>query len=140
MAQRGPIGVENPSNGNGNGNGRGRDHAHTSPQEDAHPGDDPSTETPPGSSRRARTERENAFDVGVWLLQGLAGLSEELRHNDLGLPEDFWTHAYAARREALLAARALVNAALENCGEEKATQETDKRKPPKRGEVSIDFG
>jgi hypothetical protein len=138
MAQRGPIGVENPSNGNGNGNGR--NHVHTSAQEDAHPGDGPSTETPPGSTRRARTERENAFDVGSWLLQGLAGLSEELRHNDLGLPEDFWTHAYAARKEALLAAKALVDAALESCNEEKATQDEKKKKPPQRGQVSIDFG
>lgn len=138
MAQRGPIGVENPSNGIGSGSGSR--HANSSPQEDAHPGDGPSTETPPGSSRRARSERENAFDVGTWLLQGLAGLSEELRHNDLGLPEDFWTHAYAARREALLAARALVDAALESCGEEKAAQDEKKKKPPQRGQVSIDFG
>jgi len=138
MAQRGPIGVDNPSNGNSSGNGRG--HAYTSPQEDGHSGDGPSTEAPPGSSRRARSERENAFDVGTWLLQGLAGLSEELRHNDLGLPEDFWTHAYAARREALLAARALVDAALENCGEEKTAQDRENKKPPQRGQVSIDFG
>jgi hypothetical protein len=147
MAQRGPIGVENPSNGNG--------HIYTSPQDETSPseslsgeslsgevptGESASTETPPGSSRRARTERENAFDVGAWLLQGLAGFSEELRHNDLGLPEDFWVHAYAARKEALLAARALVDAALENCAEEKATQSGRKKKPPQRGQVSIDFG
>lgn len=138
MAQRGPIGVENPSNGSSNGNGSG--HPHTSPQEDGHSGDGASTDTPPGSSRRARSERENAFDVGAWLLQGLAGLSEELRHNDLGLPEDFWTHAYAARREALLAARALVDAALERCGEETPPQDAAKKKPPQRGQVSIDFG
>ena len=135
MAQRGPIGVENPSNGNG--------HIPASPQQETAPGPEssaePSAETPPGSSRR-RSERENAFDVGAWLLQGLAGLSEELRHNDLGLPEDFWTHAYAARREALLAARALVDAALENCADEKAAQDGGKKKPPQRGQVSIDFG
>ena len=132
MAQRGPIGVESPSNGNG--------HVPMSPQQETAPGDSGSTETPPGSSRQARSERENAFDVAAWLLQGLAGLSEELRHSDLGLPEDFWVHAYAARKEALLAAKALVDAALENCAEEKATQRGEKKKPPQRGQVSIDFG
>jgi len=133
MAQRGPIGVENPSNGNG--------HAYTSPQPDAQPpGDGPSPETRSESPRRARSERENAFDVGGWLLQGLVGLSEELRHNDLGLPEDFWVHAYAARKEALLAARVLVDAALENCAEEKTARNAEKKKPPQRGRVSIDFG
>lgn len=142
MAQRGPIGVDGPSNGNG--------HAYTSPQEkvpqsgpppvDRPAGDAPSTETPPESPRRAHSQRENAFDVGSWLLQGLVGLSEELRHSDLGLPEDFWVHAYAARKEALLAARALVDAALENCAEEKTPQSGEKKKPSQRGQVSIDFG
>lgn len=132
MAQRGPIGVENPSNGNG--------HIYTSPPEDTPPDEAPSAETPSGSSRRARTERENAFDISSWLLQGLAGLSEELRHSDLGLPEDFWVHAYAARKEALLAAKALVDAALENCAEEEAAHDGEKKKPQQRGQVSIDFG
>lgn len=137
MAQRGPIGVENPSNGNG--------HAYTSPQPEAQPGaqppgDDPTPETRSESSRRARAERENAFDVGAWLLQGLMGLSEELRHSDLGLPEDFWVHAYAARKEALLAARALVDAALENCAAGETSPGKEKKTPPKRGQVSIDFG
>lgn len=92
------------------------------------------------SQRKPRAEREDAFDAAAWLLQGLAGLSQELRHNDLGLPSDFWVHAYAARREALLAARVLVDAALENCAKDEAAQAKDKKKPPKRGQVSIDFG
>lgn len=91
------------------------------------------------TSRRPRREREDAFDVGAWLLEGLTGLSGELRHNDLGLPEDFWTHAYAARREALLAAKALVDAALERCGEQESDAAAKKKKAPQRGQVSIDF-
>lgn len=90
--------------------------------------------------RRPRRERENAFDVGAWLLEGLTGLSEELRHNDLGLPEDFWVHAYAARKEALLATKALVDAALERCADEEANPPSQNKKPPQRGQVSIDFG
>ena len=132
MAQRDPIGVENPFNGNG--------HTPTPSQPEAAPGDAPSEDSSAESPRRAKTERENAFDVGRWLLQGLTGLSEELRHNDLGLPEDFWVHAYAARKEALLAAKALVDAALENCAAEKAAHSEEKKKPPQRGQVSIDFG
>ena len=137
MPQRGPSGVKSPPNENG--------HVYTPPQEEVPPGetppdDSPSTETPPESPRRARSERENTFDMDAWLLQGLAGLSEELRHSDLGLPEDFWVHAYAARKEALLAARTLVDVALENCAAEKAAQSGEKKKPPQRGQVSIDFG
>jgi len=78
--------------------------------------------------------------MGLWLLQGLVGLSEELRHSDLGLPEEFWVHAYAARREALLAARALVDAALENCASTEHAAAPETKKPPQRGQVSIDFG
>ncbi|HRJ43300.1 MAG: hypothetical protein KJZ86_25055 [Caldilineaceae bacterium] len=96
------------------------------------------------SPRQPRAERERAFDMGGWLLQGLTGLSEELRHSDLGLPEEFWVHAYAARKEALLAARALVDAALERCAAEEKRNAAGKtastKKPPQRGQVSIDFG
>ena len=53
--------------------------------------------------RQPRTDRAGTFTFSAWLLEGVVGLCEELQHNDLGLPQEFWTHAYAARREALLA-------------------------------------
>ncbi|MBI3957969.1 MAG: hypothetical protein HY328_04090 [Chloroflexi bacterium] len=133
MSQRGPIGINGTSNG----------HAEkpSAAQEQAPGGSDqPTEEGYAGSPRKPKSERENAFDVGSWLVQGLVGLSEELRHSDLGLPEDFWVHAYAARKEALLAARALVDAALERCATEADEASKKAKKSPKRGQVSIDFG
>ncbi len=132
MKKQGPTGSKNAHNGNGR--------THTAPQ-DARQEEGSSSQGQTDSQRKPRSERENAFDASVWLLQGLAGFSEELRHNDLGLPQDFWVHAYAARREALLAARALVDAALEKCSsEEAAASKPPTKKPPHRGQVSIDFG
>ena len=132
MSQRGPIGINGTSNG----------HAHTSaePEQTAQDGGQPAEEPQAESPRKPKTERENAFDMGAWLVQGLLGFSEELRHSDLGLPEDFWVHAYAARKEALLAARALVDAALESYAAEESKKAAQKKKPSQRGQVSIDFG
>ena len=95
-----------------------------------------SYEPPP---RRPRHERKNAFDVGSWLIEGVLGIAEEVRHNDLGLPEEFWTHAYAARREALLAARALIDTALERIdeGDEASVRREAGRR--QRGPVNVNF-
>src|SRR5690242_17474069 len=68
---------------------------------------------PEKTERRPSGERENAFNALAWLLEGATGLVEELRHNDLGLPEDFWVHAYAARKESLLALRAILDDMIE---------------------------
>jgi hypothetical protein len=92
------------------------------------------TSPPP---RRPKSDRENAFDFTAWLVEGVLGVAEEVRHNDLGLSEDFWTHAYAARREALLAARALIDTALENCDRPSSSSRSHARK--QRGRVNIDF-
>jgi hypothetical protein len=54
-------------------------------------------------------KREGAFNALLWLLDGATGAVEELRHNDLGLSEDFWVHAAAARKETLMALRAVLN-------------------------------
>lgn len=130
MSQRGPIGI--------NGAGSAPEPA---PAADNEPRTDSGAEQGyEESPRKPKRERENAFDLGAWLVQGLAGISEELRHNDLGLPEDFWVHAYAARKEALLAAKALVDAALEKCAEDEKKAAAETKKPPQRGQVSIDFG
>ena len=73
---------------------------------------------------------------GCWMAP--PGLVEELRHNDLGLPEDFWVHAYAARRESLIALRAVLNDALD--GEEPPQAEEQEPPPrrPQRGNIDID--
>ncbi|RLT36317.1 MAG: hypothetical protein DWI57_15100 [Chloroflexi bacterium] len=132
MSQRGPIGINGTNNGHA-------EKPSAAPEQAVGGSAPPTSEEYAGSPRKPKSERENAFDVGGWLVQGLVGLSEELRHSDLGLPEDFWVHAYAARKEALLAARALVDAALEKCAaEDEAAQKT--KKSPQRGQVSIDFG
>ena len=87
--------------------------------------DDPDADIPAGSNRqraRARSyrpsyeapnrkpasERETAFNALAWLLEGVTGAYEEIRNNDLGLDEEFWVHAYAARQEGLLAMRAVL--------------------------------
>lgn len=131
MSQRGSIGI----NGAGN-----EEKAAAAPEQREESTAQPGSETHGDSPRKPRSERENAFDAASWLLQGLAGLSEELRHNDLGLPEEFWVHAYAARKEALLAARSLIDVALERCAADERQSAKKSEKPPQRGKVSIDFG
>jgi len=133
MSQRGTIGINGTSNGHGDQSSNAQEQTAGAPNQ-------PAEEEYAESPRKPKSERESAFDMGGWLLQGLVGLSEELRHNDLGLPEDFWVHAYAARREALLAARALVDTALERCAADADEAAKKAQKTPKRGQVSIDFG
>lgn len=91
------------------------------------------------SPRKPKTERADAFNATAWLIEGIAGMMDEIQHNDLGLPEDFWVHAYAARKEGLLAARALIDHAIQRSDEElaKAAQKEEKR--TRRGGVDIDF-
>ena len=91
------------------------------------------------SQRRASAERENAFNTLAWLIEGATGLAEELRHSDLGLSEDFWVHAYAARKEGLLAIRAVLDELIER-GESQLQKEQDNQKRrERRGGVNIDF-
>ncbi|GIV76236.1 hypothetical protein FKZ61_014750 [Litorilinea aerophila] len=100
-----------------------------------------SQETPPYEPppRRPASQRENAFNLLAWLAEGATGVLEELRHNDLGLSEEFWVHAYAARREALLAARALIDSLLEKT--EKPVRQAQERaeRRRRRGDIRIDF-
>ena len=93
----------------------------------------PQSEPPP---RQPRTERAHAFTFSTWLLEGVVGLCEELQHNDLSLPQNFWTHAYAARREALLAARALIDAAITRC--ETDASQREEQSGAQRGRVDIE--
>ena len=79
------------------------------------------------------------FNALAWLLEGATGFYEELRHNDLGLPEEFWVHAQAAQRETLLAARAAIDTLIEKVNAaERAEQERQQRRE-RRGGVDIEF-
>jgi len=49
----------------------------------------------------------------AWAVEGATGIVEELRHNDLGLSEEFWTHFYTARQESLLAARSFLDSLIQ---------------------------
>ena len=122
MKERSSIPINDGSSQNGNGAAT----SDPSPQTTAEP--------PP---RQPRAERADAFTFSAWLLEGLVGLGEEVQRNDLGLPPAFWTHAYAARRETLLAARALLDAALARCEADASRQ--DEKTGNQRGRVDIDF-
>lgn len=96
----------------------------------------------PKPGRQPASEREGSFNALLWLLDGATGFMEELRHNDLGLSEEFWMHAYAARRESLMAARALLETWIdEDEKEEPAPPRADEppARKPRRGSINIDF-
>jgi len=89
--------------------------------------------------RRPAAARESAFHALLWVLDGATGLVEELRHNDLGLPEAFWMHAYAARREGLLALRSLLDTLIDEAPATSPPEAAPEKPPQRRGEVQIDF-
>ena len=89
--------------------------------------------------RRPAAERENAFNVVAWLLEGASGLMEELQHNDLGLSEEFWTHAYAARQETLLALRAALDDLIARSASEREKQAERAKRRQRRGGIDIEF-
>lgn len=91
----------------------------------------------PEVARRPGNERENAFNVVNWLMEGAGGLMEEFRHNDLGLSEEFWIHAEITRREGLLAMRALVDSLIEKC--DAADAAIAEQQVKRRGEISIEI-
>ena len=96
----------------------------------------PSYETP---ARKPASERSASFSPLAWIADGVSGAIEEVRHNDLGLSQAFWTHLYAARREGLLTAQAFVESWLTRV-ETKSVQEEDRRqRRERRGAVDIDF-
>ena len=125
MAENGSIPISDGSSQNGAGSETDASSSQTAAE--------PQTEPPP---RQPRTERAHDFTFSTWLLEGVVGLCEELQHNDLGLPQDFWTHAYAARREALLAARALIDAAITRC--ETDASQREEQSSAQRGRVDIE--
>lgn len=91
------------------------------------------------SQRRPHGERENAFNFAAWVVDGATGIVEELRHNDLGLSEEFWEHFYTARHESLLAGRAFLDSLLENSESDKAKKADKTKRKERRGGIDIDF-
>ncbi len=89
--------------------------------------------------RRPASEREGAFNALMWILDGATGLIEELRHNDLGLPEEFWVHAYAARRESLMAMRAILDGWIEDDAPSSPPATKPDQPKQRRGGIDIDF-
>ncbi len=89
------------------------------------------------SPRRPADERENAFQGVAWLLEGITGVVEELRHSDLGLSEEFWVHAYAARRESLLALRTAVDQLIEKVDAADREEEAKRQRRERRGGIEI---
>jgi hypothetical protein len=106
-----------------------RDRARTQPYEPDYP----------ESDRKPSAERPNAFNALAWLVEGATGLWEELHHNDLGLTEEFWKHAYAARRESLLALRAAVDALIAQTESQARQEEERQQRRERRGGINIDF-
>lgn len=97
----------------------------------------PDYERPP--ARRPSSEREESFSALGWLLDGATGLIGEIRHNDLGLSEEFWVHAYAARREGILALQAALNSILSSAesGEKRGSEHRIRQE--RRGSIDINF-
>lgn len=91
------------------------------------------------TARKPASERDTAFNALAWLIEGATGLVEELRHNDLGLSEDFWVHAAAARREGLLAARAVFDQLLEETEQQQAAERQRQERQTRRGGINVDF-
>lgn len=89
-------------------------------------------------SRLPAGEREEAFNLAAWLADGVTGILEELRHNDLGLKEEFWVHAYAARRESLLALRSFLDTVIEKTDGPGAQEAERERRRQRRGGINIE--
>lgn len=90
-------------------------------------------------ARRPAAKRAASFNPIAWVADGLTGAIEEVRHNDLGLSEEFWTHLYAVRRESLLTAQALVESLIARLESKGDQQEDRKQRRERRGSVDIDF-
>lgn len=89
--------------------------------------------------RRSGSDREDSFNLMLWLAEGATGVIEEIRHSDLGLSEDFWVHAGAARRESLLAVRALIDQLLGEEALQAEKERTEEPPRPQRGGINVDF-
>mgnify|MGYP001228457234 FL=1 len=90
-------------------------------------------------SRQPAKDREDSFNPLAWLVEGATGFVEEMRRSDLGLSEEFWVHAAAARREGLLAARALLDQFLEETQQHQTAERERQARQSRRGGINVDF-
>lgn len=97
----------------------------------------PDYQRPP--ARRPASQREESFSALGWLLDGATGVIGEIRHNDLGLSEEFWIHAYAARREGILALQAALNSILSHVETEENRGRERRTRQERRGSIDINF-
>lgn len=97
------------------------------------------SKTKNGPKRKPSDQRENAFNFLAWVVDGATGIAEELRYNDLGLSEEFWTHFYTARKESLLAARSFLDSLIESGESDTVKEEERAKRRKRRGGIDIDF-
>ncbi|MCB0047904.1 MAG: hypothetical protein KDD92_20955 [Caldilineaceae bacterium] len=91
------------------------------------------------SRRKPASQRDDPFSTLAWLAEGAVGLLDEMRRSDLGLSEEFWVHAYAARRESLLALRSILDEMIERGAAETQRQAERAKQRERRGGIEIDF-
>jgi len=68
---------------------------------------------------------EKEFVFEEWVREGIRGM----QHNKALFPEDFQKHFKAAQKEALLAYRSLIDAAIER---------TEQKPPKKRAHIKVE--
>src|SRR5262245_46929383 len=90
-------------------------------------------------NRKPGDAREHSFNPRARLADGVSGVVEEVRHNGLGLREEFWVHFYAARREGLMAARAFVDSLLGHIEQGTQKEQEREKRRERRGDVKVDF-
>ncbi len=90
------------------------------------------------SAAEASTERDNTFNTLAWLVEGATGLIGELRHTDLGLPADFWVHAKMARKESLLALRAVLDDLIVRSDSQAQKEAETQQRRKRRGGINVD--
>lgn len=97
----------------------------------------PEYDSPP--SRQPAEDREDAFSISNWVFQGVIGLVEEIQHNDLGLSEEFWIHAYAAQREGKMAFDLALEEIQKRAKAGSQAKEEREQRRERRGGIEIDF-
>ena len=97
----------------------------------------PEYDSPP--SRQPAEDREDAFSISSWMLQGVMGLVEEIQHNDFGLSEEFWIHAYAAQREGKMALDLALEEIQKRATAGRQAKEELEQRRERRGGIDIDF-
>ncbi len=86
-------------------------------------------------------EMKQEFSFADWLAEGVRGVRQELKQKRRScrlLPEAFWEHARASQREALLAFRSLVDAAVECLGpKEEEKSETGRARRRRATKIEV---